>query len=74
MPPYLSGVFVMLAGIGMLVGREPLSLMQYAALEQARIAGKNRDQTLSRLRRVIVIGSIAFVLLGLYWVFNPLSG
>lgn len=74
MPPYLPGVFVVMAGVAMLIGRKPMSLVQYAALEQARIAGKHRDRTLSGLQRIIVIGSIAFIILGVYLVFNPLSG
>ncbi len=73
MPPYLGGFFVMLAGVAMLIGRKPMALMQYSALEQARVAGNNRDRTLSWLQRIIVLGSIAFIILGLYWVFNPLS-
>jgi hypothetical protein len=72
-PPYLAGFFVVLAGVAMLIGRKPMALMQYSALEQARIAGNNRDRALTRLQRIIVIGSIAFIILGLYWVFNPLS-
>lgn len=35
MPSYLPGVFVVLAGLAMIIGRKPLSLMQYAALKQA---------------------------------------
>lgn len=74
MPTYLPGIFVILAGIAMLAFRKPLSLLQYSALQQAHIAGKNRDKKLSWLRQVILVGSILFILLGLYLAFNPLSG
>jgi hypothetical protein len=74
MPSYLPGIFVVLAGIVMLVGREPLSLLQYAALLQFRMAGKNRNRTLSRLQQIILVGSVLFIVFGLYLAFNPLLG
>lgn len=74
MPSYLPGIFVVLAGIAMLIGREPLSLLQYAALLQFRIAGKDRNRTLSRLQQIILVGSVLFIVFGLYLAFNPLSG
>jgi hypothetical protein len=73
MPSYLPGIFVILAGIAMLVGRKPLSLLQYSALLQARIAGTDREKTLSWLRQVILVGSVLFIVFGLYLVLNPLS-
>lgn len=74
MPSYLPGVFVVVAGIAMLIGREPLSLLQYSALLQARIAGKDRSKTLARLQQVILVGSVLFIVFGLHLAFNPLSG
>jgi hypothetical protein len=73
MPSYLPGIFVIVAGIAMMIGRKPLSLMQYGALHQARIVRTDRDKTLSRLRRIIVGGSALFIVLGLHVAFNPLS-
>lgn len=72
MPSYLPGVFVVLAGLAMIVGRKPLSLMQYAALKQARVVRANRDRTLALLRRIIIGGSIAFIGFGVFLAFNPL--
>lgn len=73
MPSYLPGIFVVLAGIVMLVGRESLSLLQYATLLQFRIAGKDRNRTLSRLQQIILVGSVLFIVFGLYLAFNPFS-
>jgi hypothetical protein len=64
----------MLAGVAMLIGKEPLSLLQYSALVQAGVAGKDRHRTLFRLRRIIVVGSILFLILGLYLALNPFLG
>ena len=72
MPSYLPGVFVVLAGLAMIVGRKPLSLLQYAALKQARVAGANRDRTLAPLRRIIIGGSILFIGFGVFLAVNPL--
>ena len=72
MPSYLPGVFVVLAGLAMIVGRKPLALMQYAALKQAHIVRANRDRTIALLRRIIIGGSIMFIALGVFLVFNPL--
>lgn len=73
MPSYVPGVFVIVAGIAMMIGRKPLSLLQYAALEQARIVRTDRDRTLSRLRRIIIGGSALFIVFGLYLALNPLT-
>lgn len=72
MPSYLPGVFVVLAGLAMIVGRKPLSLMQYAALKQARVVPANRDRTLALLRWIIIGGSIMFIGFGVFLAFNPL--
>lgn len=64
MPSYLPGIFVIVAGVAMMIGRKPLSLMQYGALQQARVVRTDRDKTLSRLRRIIVGGSALFIVIG----------
>jgi hypothetical protein len=76
MPSYLPGVFIIVAGIAMMIGRKPLSLMQYAALEQARIVRDDRDdrdKASSLLQRIIIGGSVLFIVLGFYLALNPLS-
>jgi hypothetical protein len=73
MPSYLPGVFIIVAGIAMMIGRKPLSLMQYAALEQARIVRDDRDKTSFLLQRIIIGGSVLFIVLGIYLALNPLS-
>lgn len=71
MPSYLPGVFVVLAGLAMIVGRKPLSLMQYAALKQARVVPAYRDRTLAVMRWIIIGGSTMFIVFGVYLAFNP---
>jgi hypothetical protein len=65
MPSYLPGIFVVLAGIAMLIGRKTLALLQYSALLQFRVAGKDRNKTLSQLQQIIMVGSVLFIVFGL---------
>lgn len=72
MPSYLPGIFVVLAGLGMIIAREPLALMHYAALRQAHIMHAEADTVLPVMRKIIIGGSILFIVFGVYLAFNPL--
>jgi hypothetical protein len=71
-PSYLPGIFVVLAGLGMIIARAPLALTQYAALRQAHIVRADADTALPVMRRIIIGGSILFIGFGVYLAFNPL--
>lgn len=64
MPDFMPGFFIIAAGIILLVARNPLAVMQNAAIDQFAKGSLSKKISIEFLKKMLTVGSFIFMLIG----------